>query len=117
MTSPPPDTFYLKLKERLLGTVHIIGLWDMFWFHVRFEPTEAFAEIAPLFERAIQALDYGGPGDVNEIWEEIAACGVVLERSDDNTVIDCFMLHLDGEKSRLRYLDPSDLEELNHRSD
>jgi hypothetical protein len=107
----PPDVFHLKKHEQLLGFVHVTGVWEMFWFKVRFEPTEAFASVEPLFNRAIQALDYDEPGDVDEIWDEIISGGVVLVRSDDNTVIDCFMLHLDGEHSRLRYVEPSELEE------
>ena len=114
---PPPDVFQLKRQEQLLGLVHVTGLWDMFWFSVRFEPTQAFAEVKPLFDRAIQALDYNGPGDVHEIWEEITSSGVVLVRGDDGTVIDCFMLHLDGDASRLSYLESSELEELDHKSD
>ena len=41
---PPPDVFQLRQQERLLGLVHVTGLWDMFWFSVRFEPTEAAVE-------------------------------------------------------------------------
>ncbi len=84
----------------------------MFWVGVRFVPTEQFSEVAPLFDRAIDALDYDGPGDVRDIWDEIAAKGVVLVRADDETVIDSCMLHIDGENSRLRYAEPEDLEDV-----
>lgn len=114
---PPPDLFHLKQREHLLGVVHILDLWDMFWFRVRFEPTEHFADVDPFFQKAINALDYDGPGDVDEIWEEIISHGVRLVRTDDDTVIDSFMLHIDGEHSRLRYIEPDDLEELNGRPD
>ncbi len=113
MTRRPPAKFHLKQNERLLGLVHIIGIGEMFWYQVRFEPTASFDEVAPLFDKAIQALDYDGPDDpddFHEIWDEIIASGVVLVRDDDHTVIDCFILHLDGENSHLRYVEPSELE-------
>jgi hypothetical protein len=109
VTNSPAGVFHLKQEETLLGSIYITGIWDMFWYKVRLEPTEAFADIAPLFDRALQSLDDGGPADVNNIWDEIASRGVALIRRDDDVVINYFMLYLDGEDSRLRYVEPSDL--------
>lgn len=108
---PPPEMFFLKQDARLLGNVRVRGIWDMFWFKIDFEPSDAFTEFAPLFERSIQALDYGGDGDFDDLWEAILARGIVLVRADDETIITSFILHIDRGNSRLRYVEPSDLQD------
>jgi hypothetical protein len=77
---------------------------DMPWFEGRFEPTAAFENVRPLFERWGALLDQ--PDLDVEGWEDIShqvrLLGIRLVPDDGSSIYD-FALYVHGDRCRFRY--------------
>jgi hypothetical protein len=70
--------------------------------HYMFQPTPAFAEVAPLFEDELEKLDADDLAAWQESYDHIRKPGLVLEMPNGSIYAGDFVLHIQGEKARLR---------------
>lgn len=93
--------FELRAGDVLLGTLHEYSL-DFPYVLCTFEPTPAFAELEPLFAEEMALLKA-------EKWEESQTVYNEIERRvklidpDDPSMIESFVLHIDGTEAWFRY--------------
>lgn len=76
---------------------------DQPWFYCHFEPTEAFEEIKPLFDEELHLLEADEMDAWDKVYEAILSLGLRLQSLDDNTAIEEFLLHIDGNQAWFRY--------------
>ena len=85
----------------LLGRMTLVG-GEQPLLHCRFQPTPAFDEVEPLFAAELETFET----DDLERWEadydKIRAPGLALELPDGAVYAGDFVIHVDGEKARLR---------------
>ena len=98
------DKLKLYMGEVLLGTLNYKTL-DTPWFSYDFSPTEAFAEVKPLFDREAK---YVNEGDFDEdTWEElmkpIDALKLRLIEADSGNAIEDFLVHIQNNEASFRY--------------
>ncbi len=98
-----PQSFDLVAPDgTALGRVELTGA-DMSWHEGRFSPTPAFHSVGPLFREELELLNR----DEMEAWEQmyarIDALGLELRPLGGGAPICEFILHLDGERARVRY--------------
>jgi len=90
--------FYLKRAETLLGVLKDSGQ-DFPWHYFKFEPTAAFDEVRPLFDR--RETDYWD--NQEEASQQIKALGLRLVDATDGTEIEnSSLLFIKGHEARLR---------------
>jgi hypothetical protein len=94
--------FHLYRGEQLLGTLTYASS-DMPWEHGTFEPTPAFEEFRPLFDRELALLNADRMDEWEEAWSEIEELGLHLKRGPASKAIDEFLLHVDGSNAWWRY--------------
>ena len=90
-----------------LGTLKVLG-HDQPWFECRFEPTEAFEAVRPLFAEEVALVESGDLSQHLTAWEDawarIEALNLVLEPLGDGPALLKFVLHVyDDGTARLRY--------------
>ena len=90
-------------KSTFYGRLHLDHI-DQPWFHCRFEPTEAFQEVQPLFEEEIRLLNSSGKIDEWErSYETIDQLQLELRSTAEHSVITDFLLHIEGDSAWFRY--------------
>jgi hypothetical protein len=95
-------TFELRDGEVLVGVLRENG-GDFPWIHCSFEPTAAFDEFRPLFERLLVSVESEEFGVADEIF------GVIQDRLqlvdlDDPERIGKFLLHVERDTAWFRFL-------------
>jgi hypothetical protein len=95
---------HLKKGDKLLGVLRSYSI-DFPWLLCKFEPTDAFVEIEPLFQEELKILNTDNFND--EAWEsvysQIEAFGVRLVNINKVEDISDFMLHIQGDEAWCRY--------------
>lgn len=76
---------------------------DFPWHQGTFSPTAEFEDVRPLFDELFESVN-GGGGDFREIWNRINEPAVSLRSLSDGTTFHSFILHIRGERFRLRIL-------------
>jgi putative SOS response-associated peptidase YedK len=94
--------YRLYRGDRLLGTLNRTGA-DMPWHLGTFEPTPAFEEVRPLFERELALLNADRMDEWMTAWGEVTALGLRLEPVPASTPIEEFVLHIEGPSAWWRY--------------
>jgi len=94
--------FHLKQKDKLLGTLRSYDL-DFPWLLCKFEFTEAFQQIKPLFDEESKLLE----SDDMEKWEvaysKIDNLNLELINLEDEKSISDFLLHIQDDEAWIRY--------------
>lgn len=95
----------LRQDGEVVARIRVHGA-DQPWAVGQFAPEPGFAELAPLFQRAVELVDSDGDLDV-DAWEAVQTqiCQrVVLAKPDGQRVAD-FILHLRGGEASFRWSD------------
>ena len=71
-------------------------------FHYRFQATPAFDEVAPLFAAELETFESEDLERWEQQYDKIRAPGLALELPDGATYVGDFVIHVEGEKARLR---------------
>jgi hypothetical protein len=89
--------FYLKRAETLLGVLKDSGQ-DFPWHYFKFEPTAAFDEVRPLFDRR----ETDCPSQ-KEASQQNEALGLrLVDATDGEEVKNSSLLYINGHEARLR---------------
>jgi hypothetical protein len=100
------EHLHLIRGETLLGKLSIYE-FDMPWVRAKFEPTPAFADAKPIFDREVALLDTGDEDGWQE-WElaqdEIEKMGLHLVETSNGTIITQFLLHIENNEAWFRYI-------------
>ena len=94
--------YQLFRGERRLGDLTRIDA-DFPWWSGIFEPTPAFEEVRPLFDREREQLEADAIEEWGQVWDAIAAPGLRLEPTDGRGPITEFLVHIDGQNAWWRY--------------
>ena len=92
-----PD-LHLYWEDRLLGTLTLTAT-DMFWHDGTFDPTSAFEEVRPLFDRERELLEADRMEEWQVAWGKVAALGLRLVPTKGRSEITEFLLHVDGTRA------------------
>jgi hypothetical protein len=92
----------LKRGETTLGTLRPYNT-DFPRTNCKFEPTQGFDEIKPLFEEELRLLDAEDFTAFEEAYEKIQALGLSLVPADGRQIIEDFLLHILGDEAWFRY--------------
>jgi hypothetical protein len=102
---PMPVEWQLKRGNVVLGALqdcHPDYRSPLIWFRGHFTPTDAFEEVRPLFEEAVQLSQSHQGKEYLKRSEAISALGLRLE-SADGEILDLAFLHIEGKEARFRY--------------
>jgi hypothetical protein len=94
--------FELRHGEVIVGVLRETG-GDFPWLHCSFEPTEAFAEYRPLFERLERSVEQSDMAVADDLFG-IIQDQLQLVEVDDPDLIGKFLLHIDGNSASFRFL-------------
>ena len=94
-------TFELREGDVLVGTLYEYSL-DFPWVLCRFEPTPAFADLENLFAEETSLLKAEKWEESQTVYNEIER-RVKLINPDDPSMIEAFVLHIDGDEAWFRY--------------
>jgi len=93
---------HLKRGEQLLGILRSYEI-DFPWLNCKFQPTDDFLEIEPLFKEELKFLN----ADDMQAWEtaysRVEALGLRLVDIKDGKDIGEFLLHIEGDEAWCRY--------------
>jgi hypothetical protein len=94
---------HLVREDKLLGTLRPYSS-DMFWTDCKFEATDEFQKIKPLFDEELKLVE---SDEFNvEKWEEIAGkiedLNLKLISLEDERIIQEFLLHIKDDEARIR---------------
>ena len=92
----------LKRGEMVLGTLRPYDMDDP-WLLCKFEPTAAFAEIAPLFLQELAVIQDADNTKWINAYSEIEQLGLRLVPVDNGEEISEFLLHIDDNEAWFRY--------------
>ena len=92
----------LKRGGTTLGTLRPYNT-DFPWINCKFDPTQGFDEIKPLFEEELRLLDAEDFTAFEEAYEKIRALGLSLVPVDGGQIIKDFLLHISGDEAWFRY--------------
>lgn len=88
---------YLKRAKTLLGVLKLSGA-DFPWHYFKFEPTAAFDEVRPLFDRKETDWD-----NHERASQQIEALGLrLVDATDGEEVKNSSLLYIQGHEARLR---------------
>jgi len=93
----------LRQGEVLLGTIAIDN-WEMFWAGGEFRQTEAFEGFRAFFNSGNQYNEENDPDFVQlDNWiQQSNAMGLQLIRLPDETLVDQFILYIEGNRANFR---------------
>ncbi|MER7845865.1 hypothetical protein ABTZ03_18165 [Kitasatospora sp. NPDC096077] len=92
----------LKQGDTVLGTITIDDL-DMPWWHGHFRPTPAFEPIRPFFDATRRAFKAADDRTIGAALGAIKSLALVIEPEDGTEPITAFLLHIEGDRMRLRH--------------
>ena len=92
----------LRQGETVLGSIVIEAL-DMPWWQGRFEPTDAFDSVRPIFDELSRVVATGDPDAMGLAFSNMRDLGLVIDRDDQDGPIEKFILYIDERGVRLRY--------------
>ena len=96
-----PD-YRLYRADVLLGTLtHTDD--DFPWHNGTFDPTPAFEDVRPLFDRELALLNAGRMDELELAWKEFAALGLRMRSVATGADINEFLLHIEGQRAWWRY--------------
>lgn len=105
--SPSDGAAYvLKHGEVVLGELDPYDL-EFPWERCRFAAAPAFARYRPLFARELELLalddrDDAQDAELEQIWQQLAELGLVLESRRSGERLQGFDLHVDGDLAEVR---------------
>lgn len=85
----------------LLGRMTRVG-GEQPLLHYRFQPTPAFDEVAPLFDAELKTFETDDLAGWQQQYDKIRGPGLALELPDGGVYAGDFVIHVEGEKARLR---------------
>lgn len=85
----------------LLGRMTRVG-GEQPLLHYRFQATPAFDAVAPLFEAELKTFETDDIARWQRDYDQIRAPGLALELPDGAVYAGDFVIHVDGERARLR---------------
>ncbi|MDB5432947.1 MAG: hypothetical protein JWP35_4063 [Caulobacter sp.] len=85
----------------LLGRMTYVG-GEQPLLHYSFQATPAFEEVAPLFAAELQTFESEDMAHWEAQYDKIRAPGLALELPDGSEFTDDFVVHVEGDKARLR---------------
>ena len=86
----------------MLGRLEVLTS-DMPWRECRFTATPAFDEYEPLFRAERKLLEDDRMSEWPAAYDRIHALGLSLQPVAGGSAIETFLLHVNGERARLRY--------------
>ena len=93
------SVFHLQRGETTLGVLRTIG-GDMPWLYCKFEPTEDFAPLRPLFDREMELAETEDYDELEKVCGQIENLGLHLVFLTTGKRIDDFMLHIQNDEAR-----------------
>ncbi|HVE55475.1 MAG TPA: hypothetical protein VNB22_01515 [Pyrinomonadaceae bacterium] len=94
--------FHLKQKDKLLGTLRSYDS-NFPWINCKFEPTEAFQAIKPLFDEKIEFLESGDFENLEAADKQLENLAIKLVNLEDGKIVNEFLLHIQGDEAWFRY--------------
>lgn len=98
-----PEILHLKQGDVLLAVLKKCEPVEMFWLGCTFEPTDAFANVEPLFRQATEALDNSSGEVFNECYAKLRELDVVLADVEGNRTSRNFIMHIQGNSVEVRF--------------
>jgi hypothetical protein len=89
-------------RDSLLGRLTLKEIDQPFLF-CEFQPTEAFDEFKPLFDREVELLETGDMETWDEAYNRINDLGLTLFNPDGEIDIKEFLLHIQNNEAWFRY--------------
>jgi len=93
---------HLKRGEQLLGILNSYEI-DFLWLNCKFQPTDAFREVAPLFEEELKFLNADDMEARETAYSQVESLGLRLVDITGGKNIDEFLLHIQGDEAWCRY--------------
>lgn len=85
----------------LLGRMTLVG-GEQPLYHYRFQATPDFDAVAPLFAAELAAFETDDIERWQQDYDKIRAPGLALELPDGSAFTQDFVVHVEGDKARLR---------------
>ncbi len=92
---------YLKQNDVLLGTLRSYDS-DFPWINCKFEPSQAFQLVKPLFDEELKLLDEEDWEKYDEAYSLISALNLELINLSEGKVTTDFLLHIQGDEAWFR---------------
>lgn len=96
--------FQLRQKDILLGTLRSYD-FDFPWINCKFEPTEAFQAVKPLFDEEVRLINDEDMENWETVYLRIDELNLKLINVENDNVIDDFLLHIENDEAWFRYID------------
>ncbi len=90
-------------EDKLLGTLRPYSS-DMFWTDCKFEATEEFQKIKPLFDEELKLVenDEFNAEKWEEVYGKIEGLNLKLINPEDGRIVEEFLLHIKDGEARVR---------------
>lgn len=94
--------FNLMRGNELLGVLRSYEV-DFPWMHCKFESTNEFEIIRPLFETELIVLESEDIEKWEESYKPIEELNLILLDTDKSEIIENFLLHIQGDEAWFRF--------------
>ena len=103
LVSEQESILRLYRGDALLAILSNIRLWDWPWYSCNFQPTSAFEQYQPLFERELELLEgKGAIGEWDLAYAKIEELGLTLSYPSEDKATNVFLLHIEDTTARFK---------------
>ncbi len=95
--------FHLQKSDVLFGVLREYEV-DQPWIYCKFEPTEHFSELKPLFDAELEACENGDYEKADEFYYEFERMNLKLIPIDSEERIKHFLLHIKDDEAWFRFI-------------
>ncbi|HEY0428549.1 MAG TPA: hypothetical protein VGC76_12280 [Pyrinomonadaceae bacterium] len=93
--------FQLVQEDKLLGTLRSYDL-DFPWAICKFEATEEFQKIKPIFDEELKLSESEDFEKWKEVYKQIESLNLKLISAEDERIIEEFLLHIKDDEAWFR---------------